>query len=72
MLEIKRQAKSRGARTLWLGVWEHNARAIAFYRKHGFRQIGSHPFLLGQDLQTDLEMAVSLDDSGQNLLTNIS
>jgi ribosomal protein S18 acetylase RimI-like enzyme len=61
MHEVKRQATARGARTLWLGVWEHNARAIAFYRKHGFREVGSHPFLLGRDLQTDLEMAASLD-----------
>lgn len=61
MEEVKRQARTRGAHTLWLGVWEHNARAIAFYRKHGFREVGSHAFLLGRDLQTDLEMSVSLD-----------
>jgi diamine N-acetyltransferase len=60
MGETMREARLRGARTLWLGVWEHNARAIAFYRKQGFRIVGSHPFLLGRDLQTDLEMAISL------------
>lgn len=37
-----------------LGVWEKNARALAFYQRFGFRQIGQHPFQLGQDLQTDL------------------
>lgn len=42
-----------GARTLWLGVWERNPRAIAFYRKHGFVDVGSHPFVLGRDVQTD-------------------
>jgi diamine N-acetyltransferase len=61
MREVMRQASSRGARTMWLGVWEHNARGIAFYRKHGFREVGSHPFVLGSDVQRDLEMAVSLD-----------
>jgi diamine N-acetyltransferase len=61
--ETMQQSMMRGARTLWLGVWEHNARAIAFYRKHGFRVVGSHPFLLGSDRQTDLEMAISLDPS---------
>jgi ribosomal protein S18 acetylase RimI-like enzyme len=58
MMETVRHAKAGGARTLWLGVWEHNARAIAFYRKHGFRQVGSHAFLLGSDRQTDLLMAL--------------
>ncbi len=41
---------------VWLGVWEENPRAIRFYKKHGFEVFGSHPFLLGTDLQTDLLM----------------
>ena len=49
-------ARELGAATLWLGVWEHNARAIRFYEKCGFRDAGSHPFLLGSDLQTDRVM----------------
>jgi len=44
-------------RTLWLGVWEHNARAIAFYMKSGFVDVGSHVFRLGQDRQTDRIMS---------------
>lgn len=47
------EARGRGRDTLWLGVWEHNPRAIAFYRKHGFVDVGSHPFVLGRDVQTD-------------------
>jgi ribosomal protein S18 acetylase RimI-like enzyme len=46
-----------GADTVWLGVWERNARAIAFYEKHGFRVIGEQPFMLGVDRQRDLVMA---------------
>ena len=46
-------ARSLGAGTLWLGVWEHNPRGIRFYEKCGFRDVGSHPFLVGNDLQTD-------------------
>ncbi|MGO8968641.1 MAG: N-acetyltransferase family protein [Myxococcaceae bacterium] len=42
---------------LWLAVWEHNARAIAFYQKHGFTRVGEQPFQLGADLQTDWVMA---------------
>ena len=57
MRRIEEIAKRRGVRTLWLGVWEHNARAIAFYEKCGFAITGSHPFLLGSDLQTDYIMS---------------
>lgn len=49
-------ARELGGRTVWLGVWEHNARAIRFYEKCGFRDAGSQPFLLGSDLQTDRVM----------------
>jgi ribosomal protein S18 acetylase RimI-like enzyme len=46
-------AAARGARTLWLGVWERNPRAIAFYEKYGFTRVGEHTFVLGADRQTD-------------------
>ena len=39
---------------VWLGVWEKNPRAIAFYKKFGFEQIGEHVFLLGSDPQRDI------------------
>jgi GNAT superfamily N-acetyltransferase len=38
---------------IWLGVWEHNHRAIAFYEKMGFAIFDRHIFLLGQDVQYD-------------------
>jgi ribosomal protein S18 acetylase RimI-like enzyme len=41
----------------WLGVWERNPRAIAFYRKFGFVEVGEHVFLLGRDRQRDIVMA---------------
>ncbi|HYC62350.1 MAG TPA: GNAT family N-acetyltransferase [Thermoanaerobaculia bacterium] len=50
-------ARALGGTTLWLGVWERNPRAIAFYEKCGFRDVGSHPFLVGTDLQTDRAMS---------------
>ena len=49
-------ARALGGATLWLGVWERNARAIRFYEKCGFTDVGSHPFLVGNDLQTDRVM----------------
>ena len=51
---------SLGATNIWLGVWEKNTRAIAFYAKCGFRDVGSHPFLVGSDLQTDRVMVIPL------------
>ncbi|HTR28787.1 MAG TPA: GNAT family N-acetyltransferase [Puia sp.] len=38
---------------IWLGVWEHNQRAIAFYEKMGFAIFDRHIFLLGRDIQYD-------------------
>jgi len=46
---------------IWLGVWERNPRAIAFYEKFGFRVVGRQSFRLGSDLQQDLVMACPLD-----------
>lgn len=49
-------ARAAWYQTLWLGVWERNARAIAFYEKWGFRVVGDHVFVLGADPQRDLIM----------------
>ena len=53
-------AKARKARYVWLGVWEHNPRAIRFYEKNGFVAFGKHLFKLGEDEQTDLLMKLDL------------
>lgn len=50
-------ARDRGGRTLWLGVWEHNPRAIAFYTKCGFVDVGEHAFVFGSETQCDRVMA---------------
>ena len=50
------EARQAGHETLWLGVWERNARAQAFYRKWNFRAVGEHMFQLGSDLQRDILM----------------
>ena len=54
-------ARLRGSRTLWLGVWERNDRAVAFYRKSGFVDVGTQTFVLGADHQRDLVLARALD-----------
>lgn len=48
-------AKMEGYTFLWLGVWEHNYRAQAFYRKYGFVPTPyTHPFPVGNTPQTDV------------------
>ena len=54
-------AAEAGKDTLWLGVWERNARAIAFYERWGFRDVGTQAFQLGSDLQTDRVMRRARD-----------
>jgi ribosomal protein S18 acetylase RimI-like enzyme len=58
------EARELGYDTIWLGVWERNERAIAFYRKWGFRVAGTHSFLLGADWQTDYVMVKVLASRG--------
>ena len=60
MSEVRGIAARLGRRTLWLGVWEHNPRARAFYAKSGFKDVGSHHFILGTDRQTDRILVTSL------------
>ncbi|HEV8267057.1 MAG TPA: GNAT family N-acetyltransferase [Thermoanaerobaculia bacterium] len=54
------EARSRAFETIWLGVWEKNLRAQAFYRRWGFTRVGEHLFLLGTDPQTDWLMERAL------------
>ena len=50
------EAGRAGFKTIWLGVWERNLRAQAFYRKWEFQAVGKHVFQLGEDAQTDILM----------------
>lgn len=59
-------AREAGCDRIWLGVWEHNPRAIAFYRKQGFETVGEHTFLLGEDPQRDVVMARPLREQGHS------
>jgi len=49
-------AIKKGKEWVWLGVWEHNPRAIRFYGKWGFEKFGEHIFTVGFDPQTDWYM----------------
>jgi len=51
------QAQKHNAAVLWLGVWQQNPRAVAFYKRWGFEIAGTHTFQLGDDPQQDYVMA---------------
>jgi ribosomal protein S18 acetylase RimI-like enzyme len=53
-------ARYYNAESIWLGVWEHNLRAIRFYQKNGFSEFARHNFILGTEKQTDLLMRKDL------------
>lgn len=49
-------AKEQSRDAIWLGVWEDNPKAIAFYERQGFEVFGEHVFKLGSDQQRDIMM----------------
>jgi len=53
MSRLLAAARDGDADRIWLGVWENNLRAQAFYRKLGFNRVGQHVFHLGNDAQCD-------------------
>jgi len=54
------EAKQKACDSIWLGVWEKNPRAINFYKKWGFREVGTHIFMLGDDPQRDFILELDL------------
>lgn len=53
-------AAARKKQYAWLGVWEKNEKAIRFYKRNGFYEIGTHTFVMGEDVQTDYIMRKDL------------
>jgi len=56
-LEVSRQSSFK---RLWLGVWEHNLKAIKFYQRQGFEKFAEHEFVLGDKVDTDWLMKLEL------------
>lgn len=54
------RAKELNRTGIWLGVWEHNYNALAFYKKMGFQRVGEHTFIMGDDAQVDYIMLKEL------------
>lgn len=53
-------AKTKNIDFIFLGVWEKNPKAIAFYQKNGFMVFDQHIFTLGKDKQIDLLMKLQI------------
>jgi len=53
------ESKGRGCDTLWLGVWEKNGRAIAFYREVGLQASRLSPFPIGRRSPDGLDHAAT-------------
>lgn len=49
-----------GGTRVWLSVFQHNDRAIAFYSRRGFAHVGNAVFMVGSDAQTDRIMVKDL------------
>lgn len=58
-------AMERNKQAIWLGVWERNENAIAFYKKMGFVQTGAHSFYMGDEEQMDLIMTKPIQNIGE-------
>ena len=59
--QLGEEARAEGAVGMWLAVWEKNDRAIAFYTKHGFEEVGSQDFHVGGEVHRDLVLCGSVD-----------
>ncbi|EHS57616.1 GNAT family N-acetyltransferase [Paenibacillus sp. Aloe-11] len=54
-------AMEHNKKKIWLGVWEKNENAIAFYKKMGFVQTGAHSFYMGDEEQIDFIMTKTIN-----------
>lgn len=54
-------AKQKKVNFIWLGVWEHNTKAITFYTHKGFKAFATHPYKLGNDVQMDIMMKLIME-----------
>jgi diamine N-acetyltransferase len=56
LAKVEQLAKEQNIKSIWLGVWDRNEKAIAFYKKNGYIITDSHKFMMGDEEQTDFIM----------------
>ncbi|KAA0700354.1 GNAT family N-acetyltransferase [Neorhizobium sp. P12A] len=54
------ECRERDFASLELTVFERNSRALAFYKRIGFAATGTTTFVVGEDIQSDIVMALDL------------
>lgn len=65
MQAVHAQAHRQGARTLWLGVYDRNVRAVRFYERFGFAKVGGQEFLFGGQVYIDPVYAAAVQEGGR-------
>ncbi|MBX3480482.1 MAG: GNAT family N-acetyltransferase [Caulobacter sp.] len=60
MSAAREAARERGGKRLLLGAYGENHRAIAFYRRNGFVQVGTRRFQVGANVYDDVVLALAL------------
>jgi ribosomal protein S18 acetylase RimI-like enzyme len=60
MAKVREVSRARGARSLFLSVWQEQPQAIRFYEKEGFRIAGTLVFDVGDDPKDDWLMVRAL------------
>ncbi len=60
MQAAEQTAREFGATHLWLGMWEHNARALTFYKKVGFQHVGWVDYHFGSKVERDYVLLKAL------------
>ena len=53
MRAVHAEARRQAARTLWLGVYDRNLRAVRFYERFGFVKVGGKEFVFGGKIYID-------------------
>ena len=61
MAEAIEHARGSGAPALYLSVYENNERAIRFYRRYGFVEVGDYDFMVGTVRDRDILCRLDLD-----------
>ena len=60
MAKVREVSRARGARSLFLSVWQEQPQAIRFYEKEGFSIVGTLIFEVGDDPKDDWLMLAPL------------
>jgi ribosomal protein S18 acetylase RimI-like enzyme len=64
-------ARARGARSVWLGVNQLNARANRFYEKCGFTRVGTKKFRVGDVVEDDYVLELQELDTVSTILPRV-